>query len=251
MADAEEKGTFEPVPANGDDHFPFQSWKSLSPEFTRIRKVQKRAREAWEKMLLDHDSIAAKLESRWKLLEYQAKLLKKREDQFHVEEHRWILEKERNWTQISELKRANRELLRLDEDQKRENDRLHERIMELKKEPEDKQALELEIKRMKELNETLLVKEQKSNEEQSEVRRLLITEIIDEEDEKLKALKSEYGYKVYVAVTNALTEINKYKPISRYENKELWNHREGRKATLREVVSHMLEQWRLYAQKRY
>lgn len=47
--------------------------------------------------------------------------------------------------------------------------------MELKKEPEDKQALELEIKRMKELNETLLVKEQKSNEEQSEVRRLLIT----------------------------------------------------------------------------
>lgn len=67
----------------------------------------------------------------------------------------------------------------------------------------------------------------------------------------MKALKSEYGYKVYVAVTNALTEINKYKPISRYENKELWNHREGRKATLREVVSHMLEQWRLYAQKRY
>lgn len=57
----------------------------------------------------------------------------------------------------------------------RENDRLHERIMELKKELEDKQALELEIKRMKELNETLLVKEQKSNEEQSEVRRLLIT----------------------------------------------------------------------------
>ena len=78
-----------------------------------------------------------------------------------------------------------------------------------------------------------------------------VQEIIDEEDEKLKALKSEYGYKVYVAVTNALTEINKYKPISRYENKELWNHREGRKATLREVVSHMLEQWRLYAQKRY
>lgn len=60
-----------------------------------IRKVQKRAREAWEKMLLDHDSIAAKLESRWKLLEYQAELLKKREDQFHVEEHRRILEKER------------------------------------------------------------------------------------------------------------------------------------------------------------
>lgn len=34
------------------------------------------------------------------------------------------------------------------------------------------------------------------------------------------------------------------KPICRYKKEELWSRKEGRKARLREAVSHTLKQWK-------
>lgn len=73
---------------------------------------------------------------------------------------------------------------------------------------------------------------------------LLIQELIDNEDEKLKGLEKEMGDEVYKAVTSALIEINDYNPSGRYITSELWNYREGRRATLREGVEQMLRLWR-------
>lgn len=73
---------------------------------------------------------------------------------------------------------------------------------------------------------------------------LLIQELVDDEDEKLKGLKKELGDEVYKAVTSALIEINEYNPSGRYITSELWNYREGRKATVREGVEQMLKVWR-------
>ncbi|KAF6139470.1 hypothetical protein GIB67_020301 [Kingdonia uniflora] len=67
-------------------------------------------------------------------------------------------------------------------------------------------------------------------------------EIIDDEDEKLNGLKNELGEVVYLAVTTALMEINDYNPSGRFIIPELWNFREGKRATLKEAISFLLGQ---------
>ena len=69
-------------------------------------------------------------------------------------------------------------------------------------------------------------------------------EILDGEDEKLKNLKDEFGDKVHDAVVTALKELNEYNPSGRYSILELWNFKEGRKASLKEGVSHLIMQWK-------
>ncbi|XP_058185667.1 factor of DNA methylation 1-like isoform X1 [Rhododendron vialii] len=75
-------------------------------------------------------------------------------------------------------------------------------------------------------------------------------EVIDKEDEKLKTLKEEYGNEVYEAVTTALIEMNDYNPSGRYVVYELWNFKEERKSTLKEGVSYLLKQLKLYKRRR-
>ncbi|XP_074284159.1 factor of DNA methylation 1-like [Silene latifolia] len=75
-------------------------------------------------------------------------------------------------------------------------------------------------------------------------------EIIDGEDEKLKKLKEEWGDDVYNAVTTALLELNEYNPSGRYVVNELWNYKEGRKATVKEVVSYIFKNLKSLKRKR-
>lgn len=64
-----------------------------------------------------------------------------------------------------------------------------------------------------------------------------LQEVVDEEDEKLKKLKGEWGEEVHNAVKTALEEVNEYNASGRYSTPELWNFEAGRKATLKEVIS--------------
>lgn len=77
-----------------------------------------------------------------------------------------------------------------------------------------------------------------------------VQEIIDEQDEEIKTLKNECGDEAYEAVITALTELNQYNPSGRYPVRELWNNKEGRKATLREGVEFILEMWKSNINKR-
>ncbi|CAA0836759.1 Protein INVOLVED IN DE NOVO 2 [Striga hermonthica] len=74
--------------------------------------------------------------------------------------------------------------------------------------------------------------------------------VINEDDEKLRDLKKNYGDEIYNAVTSALCEINEYNPSGRYIISELWNYHEGRRAYLKEGAEVLLMQWRSCKRKR-
>lgn len=68
-----------------------------------------------------------------------------------------------------------------------------------------------------------------------------LQEVIDKGDSKLKELKSLWGEEVFKAVANSLLGLNEYNSSGRYVVPELWNFKEGRKASLKEVIKNMIE----------
>lgn len=68
--------------------------------------------------------------------------------------------------------------------------------------------------------------------------------VIKDDDEKLRDLKENYGEGVYNAVTTALSEMNEYNPSGRFITSELWNYKDGRRATLKEGVAVLLKKRR-------
>lgn len=60
----------------------------------------------------------------------------------------------------------------------------------------------------------------------------------------MRRLKSDYGDEVYGAVTTAFLEMNEYNASGRYAVPELWNFKEGRKASLKECASHIVKLWK-------
>jgi gentisate 1,2-dioxygenase len=69
----------------------------------------------------------------------------------------------------------------------------------------------------------------------------MIQQILNEEDEELRNLKKEWGDEIYTAVVTALNELEEYNPSGRYVVSELWNFKEGRKATLKEVIAYIVK----------
>ncbi|KAL9666958.1 hypothetical protein QQ045_001302 [Rhodiola kirilowii] len=73
---------------------------------------------------------------------------------------------------------------------------------------------------------------------------------INEEDEKLSDLKKEWVVEICSAVTTALKEMNEYNPSGRYIVSELWNYKEGRKASLKEAIAYILRNLKTLKRKR-
>ncbi|MBA0748282.1 hypothetical protein Gogos_005125 [Gossypium gossypioides] len=192
----------------------------ILPLFTEINKTQQSARLHYQKVFSDHEKVKSQLESHRKDLELREVELEKREALIERERKKLAEELEENVVQNSALrlaaleqKRADENLMQLAEDQKRQKEELHNRIIQLEKQLDQKQALELEIEQLRgsmnvirelgdedddivltiieasfkelrekereledleALNQTLIVSERKSNNELQEARKELI-----------------------------------------------------------------------------
>ncbi|XP_023904334.1 factor of DNA methylation 4 [Quercus suber] len=326
----------------------------------QIRMVQQKSHNHFAQISLEHQKSTQRLEEQMKRLEQREKELQQREAQNETERRELLDEKKMVERATLEQKYADEKVLKLAEEQKIEKEKLHSKIIELEKKLDARQALELEIERMRgalhvmkhmgedgdmevkknmdaikedlkekeeelenmeALQQALVIKERKSNDELQEARKELISgmrevstrafigtkrmgeldtkpfltamkrkasneeaaqkaielcsqwedylrdpswhpfkiitdkegnskEEINEEDEKMKSLKNDGDDEVYEAVKVALMEMNEYNPSGRYIIQELWNFKEGRKATLKEGVLHVLNKWKSLKRKR-
>ncbi|KAL6566602.1 hypothetical protein OROMI_015006 [Orobanche minor] len=321
-----------------------------------MKKMQDSASDQLRKISEEHERSKARLEAQREKLKQREKDLKQRQALNESEKMKLNNQKKLNEMAISEQKKADEKMLKLAEEQKRQKELLHKKIIDLEVKLDQKQALELHIQRMRgavevmkhmtageeeedmelkkklesieeelkdkeeefdgleSLSQALIIKERKTNDELQEARKHLIhvfndsranisvkrmgeldekpffkaadvkhagedakakamelcslwedylrdpswhpykmvmeggthKEVLDENDEKLKELKTELGDEVYEAVTTALNEMNEYNPSGRYPVKELWNSNEKRKVKLNEGIEYLLKQWKAH-----
>ncbi|KAI8566854.1 hypothetical protein RHMOL_Rhmol02G0074500 [Rhododendron molle] len=65
-----------------------------------------------------------------------------------------------------------------------------------------------------------------------------------------KPSHSDCGDEVYKAVANALLEIKNYNLSGMYAVPELWNPKQGRKASLKEIINYVIKPWKSNKRKR-
>ncbi|CAJ1951393.1 unnamed protein product [Sphenostylis stenocarpa] len=332
------------------------------------RNMQRRARNEVRRILDEQEKLSSELEEKRRKLDSWSRDLNKREVLTDQERQKLAEEKKkkdlRNESLLlasKEQKIADENVLRLVEEQKREKEEAYNKILQLEKQLDAKQKLEMEIEELKgklqvmkhlgdeddtavqnkikemndelqekvdnlenleAMNQTLVVKERQSNDELQEARKELIKgledmlngpritiglkrmgeldqkvfvtnckkifspeeagtkgvelcslwqenvknsawhpfkvitvndkaeNIIDEDDDQLRSLKQEWGDEIYLAVVTALKEIYEYNPSGGYTVVELWNFKEKRKATLKEVISYILDHIKPLKRKR-
>lgn len=114
-----------------------------------IRKMQDNARSQLEKIFSEHERTTFQVEARKKELIKRETELAMREAHNEKESQKLELEKQMNARAALEQKKAEENVLKLAEEQKREKEKLRMQIIELEKKLDAKQALELEIQRLK------------------------------------------------------------------------------------------------------
>ncbi|KAF6150351.1 hypothetical protein GIB67_034050 [Kingdonia uniflora] len=73
---------------------------------------------------------------------------------------------------------------------------------------------------------------------------------VDENDEKLKELKSEWGEELFGAVAVALLEINENNASGGYSVPELWNFKEERRVSLKGVIEYILKRLKIHKSRK-
>ncbi|XP_047316231.1 protein INVOLVED IN DE NOVO 2 [Impatiens glandulifera] len=189
-----------------------------------IKKIQMSARDHFLRIFNDHEKLKSQVESHKHELDERGKQLEMREAKNETERKKLSEDIEKNALRNSSLQlasieqiKADENVLKLAEEQKRKKEDLHKRIILLEKQLDAKQALELEIEQMKgslnvmkhmgdddlevlqkvdgmhsmlrekeselesleSLNQHLIVKERKSNDELQDARKELINGLRD------------------------------------------------------------------------
>ncbi|XP_023755211.2 protein INVOLVED IN DE NOVO 2 [Lactuca sativa] len=184
-----------------------ENFNVMIENYNREHKtMQEKVNEQLKKISIEHEQSKLQLEE-------HEKELRAREARNESEQKKLDNEKKMNEMAILEQKKADERMLKLADDQKREKEKLHQKIIDLQKKLDDKQRLELEIKQMEgamevmrhmthedveakkkfesikedlkekeeeyegleELNQALIIKERLSNDELQDARKELIS----------------------------------------------------------------------------
>ncbi|XP_051116407.1 protein INVOLVED IN DE NOVO 2 [Andrographis paniculata] len=154
-----------------------------------IRKIHSSAQEHLKKISKDHERLKAQLEDQRKSLEARGQELSKRETLNESESKKLAEELEENAVKNVSLKAASEEqrkadekVMKLAEEQKKEKEQLHKKIIDLEKDMDKKQALELEIEQLRgNLNVMKHMEDEGDN------------EVLEKIDTLLKALREKEG----------------------------------------------------------
>lgn len=190
-----------------------------------IKKIQTSGRDHFQKIFNDHQRLKLLVESQQQELDLRSQELEKREAHNESERKKLAEELEKNAIKNSSLQlaaleqqKADENVLKLAEDQKRQKEQLHAKIIRLENQLDKKQKLELEIEQLKgslsvmehmkddgdaevldkvdgilkelrekeqsleeldTLNQMLIIRERKSNDELQEARKELIEGLKD------------------------------------------------------------------------
>lgn len=177
-----------------------------------ISKMQQVERDYMESISKDHEKARLQLEAKRNELMSREKDLQKRQAHNHNERNKLYLEKKNNEMAIAEQKKHDEKMMQLAQEHKKEKEKLHKKIHDLERGLDAKQALELEIELlrgalqvkthmggtdlaekekleaikmdlqekeeelecMEDLQQTLIVKELKTNDELQDARKKLI-----------------------------------------------------------------------------
>ncbi|KAK4777109.1 hypothetical protein SAY86_005797 [Trapa natans] len=161
-----------------------------------LKKMQSSMHDHFKRILNDHEKQKLQIESHKKELELRGEELKKREARNEIERKKLLEDISKNAENYKALQLATQEqnraaenVLKLAQDQKRQKEDLHKKIIQLEKELDEKQALELEIEQLK---GSLKVLEHMDGEDEKEI----ITKMDGEEElADLDALKQELTVK--------------------------------------------------------
>ncbi|CAA0836768.1 Protein INVOLVED IN DE NOVO 2 [Striga hermonthica] len=121
-----------------------------------IKKIANSAQDHYKKIFNEHEKLKSQLETRMRDLERFGEELNKRETHNENERKKLAEDLEQNAVKncslqaaAEEQRKADEKVMRLAEEQKREKERLHEKIIRLEKQLDAKQAVQLEIEQLR------------------------------------------------------------------------------------------------------
>ncbi|KAH6769199.1 XH/XS domain-containing protein [Perilla frutescens var. frutescens] len=121
-----------------------------------IKKIESSARDHFKRIFSDHEKLKIQLDTQKRDLEHRGQELMKRETHNEIERKKLSEDLEQNAVKncslqaaAEEQRKADEKVMRLAEEQKKQKEELHKKIINLEKQLDAKQAVQLEIEQLR------------------------------------------------------------------------------------------------------
>ncbi|CAN1329276.1 Protein INVOLVED IN DE NOVO 2 [Linum perenne] len=233
-----------------------------------IQKMQQSVRDDFKRILLERERAKLNVEAQRMKLEQQEKQLQERERHNEYELSNLKQKKEMNEKAILEQKKAEADMLKLAQEHQRAKEEMHKKIFELETQLDATQAVELEIEQLR--GSLQVLEHYKENDLETQKQIEEIKEKLQDKEEDLEGLEDLNQTliikhkKVEQEIDEGRKELIKgnarigakrrgeEKPAVKRkrlvkgneDETELWHFKEKREATLLEGISYIVQTWK-------